>query len=287
MYSVHGDQPGERVTVVGVDGSPGSITALRWAVAHPEICGRLHPICAWRQPFWVMSPPKVGRALPAIDDSLVEAAEAVLEDALRDIDPERLMPSDVAHGRAGEVLVEAAGHADLLVVGTRGRGAVTDRLLGSTSLHCVMHTTVPLVIIPPETEPDDELERIVVGVDGSAGGLAALRWALEHRGSAEVEAVHVYGAGGPVEPAHLFDGAIEDALGPIAFGDPTPPIEWVVTPGDPRVILPRRQGQLLVVGTRGERRIRHLVLGSVATAVAHHPNHPTVLVPLPNDELGG
>jgi nucleotide-binding universal stress UspA family protein len=52
-------------------------------------------------------------------------------------------------GHPGEVLVDAAKDAELLVVGHRGRGSVRSVLLGSVGLFCVLHAECPITIVPP------------------------------------------------------------------------------------------------------------------------------------------
>ncbi|MGI9594578.1 MAG: universal stress protein, partial [Acidimicrobiales bacterium] len=46
-----GDRPG---IVVGVDGSPGSDHALRWAMAHADRFGPVQPVTTWRYPWWMV-----------------------------------------------------------------------------------------------------------------------------------------------------------------------------------------------------------------------------------------
>ena len=56
----------------------------------------------------------------------------------------------VVEGAAADVLVARARTADLLVVGSRGRGAFRSLLLGSVSLHCAMHATTPVMVVHPQ-----------------------------------------------------------------------------------------------------------------------------------------
>jgi hypothetical protein len=49
----------------------------------------------------------------------------------------------VTEGYPADVLLHAAKGADLLVLGRRGHGGVTSVLLGSVSLHCVLHAPLP------------------------------------------------------------------------------------------------------------------------------------------------
>jgi nucleotide-binding universal stress UspA family protein len=57
--------------------------------------------------------------------------------------------SSVVEGPAAEVLVERSGAADLLVVGSRGRGALRGLLLGSVALHAAMHASCPVTVVHP------------------------------------------------------------------------------------------------------------------------------------------
>ena len=50
-------------------------------------------------------------------------------------------------GHPGQVLCAAAGDADLLVVGRSGHGSVTESLLGSVGLHCVLHARSPVTVV--------------------------------------------------------------------------------------------------------------------------------------------
>ena len=58
-------------------------------------------------------------------------------------------------GLAAQVLLDAAVGADLLVVGSRGRGGFADALLGSVSQHCVHHASCPVVVIRGQEKADD------------------------------------------------------------------------------------------------------------------------------------
>ncbi|GIE29728.1 hypothetical protein Ait01nite_027730 [Actinoplanes italicus] len=55
----------------------------------------------------------------------------------------------VAH--PAEVLTHASTGAQLLVVGSRGHGAVSGLLLGSVSQHLLRHSACPVVVVRPRT----------------------------------------------------------------------------------------------------------------------------------------
>jgi len=74
-----------------------------------------------------------------------ELTEAISETA--EPDPDVVINPVVVEGWPAEVLLHAAEGADLLVVGSRGRGGFASALLGSVSQNCAHHATCPLLII--------------------------------------------------------------------------------------------------------------------------------------------
>jgi nucleotide-binding universal stress UspA family protein len=145
--------------VAGVDGSAPSVAALRWAAAEARLRdARLVAVHAWIfvPPTLLASP---GLApLPSGDvagqlEAQREGAEAEFDAALADafsgeapVEIERKL----VEGDAAEVLERESEHADLLVVGSRGRSGVTAALLGSVSRHVVDHAVCPVVVVKGE-----------------------------------------------------------------------------------------------------------------------------------------
>lgn len=153
----------ERTIVVGVDGSPGAEAALEWALRDAARCGGtvqvVHGYSA--SVAWI----DVGSAeeddmrrrsherATALAKRVVERAAARRDVCNVDIDVA------VSEGDAAAVLVDAAADADLLVVGSRGRGGFTGVLLGSVSQRCAQHASCPVVIVPsgPSASPERDV----------------------------------------------------------------------------------------------------------------------------------
>lgn len=135
--------------VVGVDGSPGSRAALRWAFEEARLRhAALEVVAVWQFPM-MTSLPAFG-AMPPPED-LSGEAESALKQALVDegvsSDDDVPVTTVVAEGAAAPTLLDASADADLLVVGHRGHGGFTGLLLGSVSQHCVSHAPCPVVVV--------------------------------------------------------------------------------------------------------------------------------------------
>lgn len=142
--------------VVGLDGSGASRAALVWARAEARLRGStLRAVHAWMLPAvgtaeapWALVAP--GSYLDVSPDEIEKAASEALE---REID-ETAAGSDVTierfvqEGPAADVIVDASKDAELVVVGTRGRGAVATLVLGSTSHRVIQHSHCPVVVVP-------------------------------------------------------------------------------------------------------------------------------------------
>lgn len=131
--------------IVGVDGSPSSLVALRWATALSRLTGeQVRAVNAW------MPPTAYGWG-PAIDDidweenSRTVLAEAV-KGAVDGADADRIH-QDVVRGHPAQVLVESGKDADLIVVGNRGHGGFAGLVLGSVSRYVSAHAPCPVLVV--------------------------------------------------------------------------------------------------------------------------------------------
>jgi nucleotide-binding universal stress UspA family protein len=132
--------------VVGVDGSPSSKAALRWALAQARRTGaRVQAVTSWEFPAYY----GMGAVLP-YEDFAATAGKILSEsvqEALEADAPGVLVLETVVHGHPAQTLIDMSAHAALLVVGSRGHGAFTGTLLGSVSQRCAQHAHCPVVVV--------------------------------------------------------------------------------------------------------------------------------------------
>jgi nucleotide-binding universal stress UspA family protein len=137
----------KQLVVVGVDGSAESVGALRWAAAYAAATGAtLRAIFSWHYPGAIGAPP-IGHAPESVTDEVRQHMMDTLARAIAEGAPDIPVDQQLGYGHPAEVLVDASDEADLLVVGSRGRGAFTGMLVGSVSMHCVNHAHCPVVVV--------------------------------------------------------------------------------------------------------------------------------------------
>lgn len=141
--------------VVGVDGSKGSAAALRWALEEAQLRGvGVHAVMAWHQPVAIGESSGTTISLgsdPSIATKFVLAATVEAEvERIRARSGEGFdvpITCEALEGSSAETLVRAAAGARLLVVGTRGHGALVRAMVGSVSHHVIAHAPCPVVVV--------------------------------------------------------------------------------------------------------------------------------------------
>ncbi|TFD82805.1 universal stress protein [Cryobacterium fucosi] len=147
--------PTAGTVVVGLEDDATAEVALSFAAAEATRLGRvLDIIHAWSIPATVAV--EYGAVIPF--DELRDAHAAILAEAagrVRTAHPGLEVREVLEQGPAAMVLVDASGEAELVVVGTHGRGAVGSLFLGSVSHDVLLNLTCPVAVIPrPERLPD-------------------------------------------------------------------------------------------------------------------------------------
>lgn len=290
-----GDTAHDGTWIVGHDDSEPARQALEWALSTaPGRAERIEIVSAWQPPVFGPYPVDGAAALPYDDAALARATAAHVRGVAAEAAERSSVPvSGRAHeGGAAEVLLEVSADADLLVVGSRGRGGFRRLLLGSTSSQCASHSVCPTVIV--RGMPATATARIVVGVDGSPNSMAALEWALGFAapdssvviGMVWDDSPFVLGADEYYFPdaSHLADeriGAMIDEELAQRTTPSTVAVERVFERGRPRDVLAEwgNDADLVVVGARGHGGLSAVLLGSVTTSLIHHLDRPVAVVP--------
>lgn len=290
-----GDGTGTRRWIVGHDDSEPAEHALEWALGHADgRADRIEIVAAWQPPVYGPYPVDGAAALPYDDAALARATAAHVREVAAAAAGRSSVPiTGVTHeGGAARVLLEASEGADLLVVGSRGRGGFRRLLLGSTSSQCVSHAECPTVVVrgPAPTAT----ERIVVGVDGSPNSLAALEWTLAFAppggsiliGTVWDDTPFVLGADEYYFPdaSELADeriGAMVDEVVTRSSRASSVSVERALGHGRPRDVVAEwgADADLVVVGARGAGGLGGALLGSVTTSLVHHLERPVAVIP--------
>ncbi|MDI9885826.1 universal stress protein [Streptomyces sp. HNM0645] len=285
-----------RPVTVGVDGSREGLAAADWAAREASLRGvPLRIVHAWLwQPLDV----------PVVQDRKVQAdaANAVLLEAethVSDRYPDLSVTAEVVPDTAVSALLSEAERAGMLVIGSRGYGAIAGFLLGSYGQQVIASATCPVVSVRArDGQHEPEGGEVVVGQQGGAEDSdAVLAFAFEAAAArgATVRAVrawslppiYAYSPGsmrladeaGGLEPFERK--TLEQALAPWREKFPTVPVIAHVEIGSAGQVLlsAAARAQLLVLGRRERRSPVGTRIGSVAHAALHHARCPVALVP--------
>ena len=177
----------------------------------------------------------------------------------------------------------------MFVVGNRGRGGFTGLLAGSVSMALAATSACPVVVHRGVPTPEGT---VVVGVDGSPDGEAAIGYAFEEARLRQAPLVAVHAWSDEVfDPAvaALLDRAgieqreaavLEEAMAPWQQKNPDVRVRTRLALDSAAGTLVGESGsaQLVVVGSRGHGGLAGLLMGSVSRAVVHHAHCPVAVV---------
>lgn len=272
--------------LVGYDGSKEGERALRWAVTEAKRRRLALTVChAWHWPY------PMGQIDPEWLGIIKRMAEHVLGHGVflaATMAPTLKVSKRLLPGPAASALLHEAADAELIVVGAQGQAGLP---LGSAAVQVAALASCPVIVVRDTGDTDG---RIVVGVDGSAGGDAALAFAFEEAALRELQVHAVYGCweqdaipDSELSPYADIEGLkrsagtrLERAVSP--WRDKFPQVEaWthlVLKPPRVALIEAAAGADLLVVGDRGAGGIPPLRLGAVSQAMLHHAPCSVVVV---------
>jgi nucleotide-binding universal stress UspA family protein len=287
---------GQCSVVVGVDGSPGSDTALRWAVEEArskKLPLRLVCTYTWNINLGSIAPHERGPRA----EQMHRTADDVLQNALKlihvsgdDLD----VVTAAIEGLAKDVLISEAEDAALVVVGSRQLQATGSFLLGSVGASVAAHGSCPVVVARGPAGWPPEQSKVVAAVDTSEHSQAVLEFAFD------MAARH----GTPLHAVLCWHPSLfslqrwtahdrEDARGEAAMWLSTSMTGWqqkypdvaatsVVLDAHPvaGLVEASLSEYLLVVAKLGRGAHAGTLLGSVSQGVLHHATCPVAVVPV-------
>jgi nucleotide-binding universal stress UspA family protein len=294
--------------IAAVDGSDDSLRALDWALdaarrrGAPLRVAHVRQYAAWAQPDVL-----VAGAPDADDDPVLDRVQTYLEERPdRPDGPDRPRTEYLGvEGAPGAVLPELGSSAQLLVLGSRGRGGFASLLLGSNGMAAARDAECPVVVVPrPGRQVDGEAPagpgpRVVVGLHVDSPDDAALDFAFAEAGlrGARLQVVAAYqwplrSWAAPAEtiPPMIDQDAVENETRALAEGflaphsarHPGVVAEPYVPPGDAagHLVAASRGADLVVVGRHRRRLLAPArMMGSVTQAVLLHAASPVAVVP--------
>ena len=281
--------------VVAVDDSPASDAATCWAARDAALRNiPLTVVSVVTTPLATFPPVPYPESLGVRleDQGRKAAAHAVkiAEDAMP-TDRKVAAKSEIVFSTPAQALVKMSDEAEMIVVGSSGKGLLARGFLGSVSSSVVRYANCPVAVIRDEDllMPDPQHAPVLVGIDGSPASELATEIAFEqasHRG-VELIALHAWSDVPAFELQGLDWSALESAE-ERSFAEslagrqeryPNVTVQRVVVCDQPAQQLIERSesAQLVVVGSHGRGGFDRMMLGSVSNTVLHSVRIPVIV----------
>lgn len=279
--------------LVGVDGSPDSEAAIRWAtheaVLRDQPIRLLHAIApvvvtwpvAYLEASYIDSMESSGRDVIAQAQKVVQAAAG---------DKVPTIETDIVNAAAPSALVTASRDAYMTVTGCRGLGVLGRAFLGSVSSALLHHGRGPIAIVRTDDAPAvDTSAPVLVGIDGSPASEEATALAFDEASRRGVPLIALHAWSDASFPSIGSDWERYEEGGHRILAErlagwqeryPDVQVQRRIVSDDParRVVEASAQAQLVVIGSRGRGGFSSLVLGSVAAKVAQAATAPVIVV---------
>jgi len=279
--------------IVGYDGTKAATAALAWATTEALTrSAPLHIVSCYDVP--VVGDVRAGFGEPQWYTRLLEDARENAEAARQSTmseHPEMTIETIISAGPAYLELLDAATTDDVIVVGASQRHGTT-AMLGSTPRRVTQHAPCPVIVVRGDGGTGRGPTRVVVGVDGSEDATRSTRWAAVEADMFGVELVvtHLWNY-----PYSLADRASAEARDTMRVDaacvlERSLEVAREITGGPVTAALIEsdavagliglvREGDLLVLGSRGRGALRSALFGSMVNSMLEHSSVPVAVIP--------
>jgi nucleotide-binding universal stress UspA family protein len=281
--------------IVGVDGSPESDAAVNWAAHDAAIRGLPLTVVHVESPAaatWSQAPAleESPSEQQAEGRSLLAHASTIARDAIADTAQVHVTGELLSSSTPVPTLVDQSKDAELIVVGSRGRGALSRSILGSVSAGLIRHAHCPVALIRDgdRQTPHPAQGPVLVGIDGATSDLAtAIAFEEASLRQAELIALHAWNdidmnaiPGYDWSPTTAKEGhLLAEALAgwQERYPDVSVQNRLVSDRAAHALVEASESAQLVVVGTHGSGALAGMLLGSVSNAVVQAVHRPVIV----------
>lgn len=279
--------------VVAVDGSPASTVAAGWAAREAAMRNiPLTVVHAVSTPTATFPPvPYPESLVTSLEDEGKKAimhATKVAEDAMP---ADRAVPigRKLVYAAPASALLTMSDAAEIIVMGSSGRGLLARGLLGSVSSTVVRHANCPVAVVRDEEVPDPRNAPVLLGTDGSPASELATEIAFDEasRRGVDLVAIHAWSDAALVEVFEIdwpaVEGEAERSLAESLAGwqERYPDVtvhRLIAQDRAARHLIDKSEtAQLVVVGSHGRGSLSRMLLGSVSNAVLHSVRVPIIV----------
>ncbi|WP_327117460.1 universal stress protein [Nocardia sp. NBC_01730] len=282
--------------VVAVDGSATACHAVAWAAVDAGLhCCRLHIVTS------VSIPTGYGPGVALTDAD----TEWLCKDGERVLTEANGVARVAAYGEALDIttelvfdpiipyLITRSRQARMVVVGSRGLGAIRRGLLGSVSTAVTRHAHCPVTVVHSTSATDalSSVKPVLVGVDGTENSVPAVEVAFEEasRRKVSIMALHAWsdqtsgldvGISGWDVIHDTEDAVLAESLAGYTERYPDVSVTRVLLRDRPvRCLLDESErAQLVVVGSHGRGGFAGILLGSTSNALLQSVECPIIVV---------